>query len=151
LNSFSETMPKSLRSDQLVVESLGTELMIYDQARNQAFCLNQMSAFVWQHCDGKSTINDIATKMAQTLEKPVDESIVTFALQNLSKDGLLETSNLTPFIPAMMSRRDLIRKIGVRSAIALPVVTALAVATPRAHASSWNGGGGGPPYHKRGW
>jgi hypothetical protein len=149
LNSASKTMPKSLRPDQLVVENLGAELMIYDQARNQAFCLNQTAAFVWQHCDGKSTIKDIATKMAETLEKPVDESIVTFALQNLSKDGLLENSNLTPFVPALMSRRDLIQKIGVRAAIALPLVTALAVATPRAHASSGNTGG--PPYHKKGW
>jgi hypothetical protein len=146
LKSANETMPKSLKSDQLVVENLGTELMIYDQARNQAFCLNQSAAFVWQHCDGKSTINDIATKMAQTLEKPVDASIVTFALQSLSKDGLLENSNLTPFNPAMMSRRDLIQKIGVRAAIALPLVTALAVATPKAHASGRGTGPSRPPY-----
>jgi hypothetical protein len=145
LNSVSETMPKSLKSNQLVVEKLGAELMIYDQARNQAFCLNQTAAFVWQHCDGKSTIKDIAAKMAQTLGKPVDEKIVTFSLQSLSKDGLLETSNLTPFVPASMSRRELIEKIGVRAAVALPLVTALAVATPRAHASSHKPPSG-PPY-----
>jgi hypothetical protein len=145
LNSESETMPKSLKSDQLVVEKLGTELMIYDQARNQAFCLNQTAAFVWQHCDGKSSVKDIATKMAQTLDKPVDEKIVTFSLQSLSKDGLLEISTLTPFVPATMSRRELIQKIGVRAAVAIPLVTALAVATPKAHASS-NKGSGGPPY-----
>ncbi len=144
MNSASETMPKSLKSDQLVVEKLGTELMIYDQSRNQAFCLNQTAAFVWQHCDGKSTIKDIATKMAHTLDKPVDENIVTLALQTLSKDGLLEISNLTTFVPASMSRRELIQKIGVRATVALPLVTALAIATPKAHASSHKPSG--PPY-----
>lgn len=145
MNSALETMPKSLKSDRLVVEELGTELMVYDQARNQAFCLNQTAAFVWQHCDGQSTIKDIATKMEQSLKKPIDESIVSFALQSLSKDGLLEHPSATSFVPAQMSRRDLIQKIGVRAAVAIPLVTALAVATPKAHASSSNPGG--PPYH----
>jgi hypothetical protein len=53
------TKPKSLNRDQLVVEELGTELMIYDQKRNRAFCLNQKAAFVWQRCDGKTTIGEL--------------------------------------------------------------------------------------------
>jgi hypothetical protein len=135
LHSASETMPKSLKSDQLVVEKLGAELMIYDQTRNRAFCLNQTAAFVWQHCDGKTKIDDLATKMAQTLGTPADEKIVLFALQNLAKDGLVENSEFFSLTPALMNRRELMHKIGVRAAVALPLVTALAVATPRAHAS----------------
>lgn len=143
MKSATQIMPNSCKSGQLVVEKLGTELMVYDQARNRAFCLNQTAAFVWQHCDGKSTIKDTATKMAQMLGMPIDEKIITLALQNLSNDGLVETLELTPFLPAVMSRRDLIQKIGVRAALALPLVTALAVATPKAHASSNKGGKGG--------
>jgi hypothetical protein len=135
LISPNEAKPTSLKRDHLVVEELGTELMIYDQKRNQAFCLNQKAAFVWQHCDGQSTVASIAAQMEQSLGEPVDEKVVEFALQSLAQDGLLEPSTLLPFVQAGMSRRDLIQKIGVRAAVALPMVSALLVATPKAHAS----------------
>jgi hypothetical protein len=47
MSRTNEIKPKSLSRDQLVVEDLGTELMIYDQKRNRAFCLNQKAAFIW--------------------------------------------------------------------------------------------------------
>jgi Coenzyme PQQ synthesis protein D (PqqD) len=131
-----EAKPKSLNRDQLVVEELGTELMIYDQRRNQAFCLNQKAAFVWQHCDGKTTLAEIAAQMAQSLREPIDVTMVQFALQGLSKDGLLETSAFLPLAAEALTRRDMMQKIGVRAAVALPLVTALLVATPKAHASA---------------
>jgi hypothetical protein len=150
LTSNNETKPKSLKRDQLVVEELGTELMIYDQKRNQAFCLNQKAAFVWQHCDGKTTVTEIAAKLALSLGEPADEKVVQFALQSLSQDGLLEPSTFLPLVPAGMTRRDMMQKIGVRAAISLPLVTALLVATPKAHASGKGGGGGWWPGHNGG-
>ena len=138
-----EQKPKSLRRDQLVVEELATELLIYDQKRNQAFCLNKKAAFVWLHCDGNTTITEISAQMSKSLGEPVDEEIVEFALQSLSKDGLLEPS--LSFVPMAMTRRDLIEKIGIRAAVALPLVTALLVATPKAHASGKPTSG--PPSH----
>jgi Coenzyme PQQ synthesis protein D (PqqD) len=140
LTSPNEATPKSLMRDQLIVEELGTELMIYDQRRNQAFCLNQTAAFVWQHCDGKTTVAAIAAKMAQSLGEPVDEKVIQFALQSLAQDGLLQTSTFTPSIPGGMTRRDVMQKIGMRAAVALPLVAALLVSTPKAHASGWSSG-----------
>jgi hypothetical protein len=134
--SPNEVKPKSIDLDQLVVEDLGNELMIYDQRRNQAFCLNQKAAFVWRHCDGETTIAEIAIQMAQSLREPIDAAVVQFALQGLSKDGLLETTSFLPFVAEGLTRRDMMQKIGVRAAVALPLVTALMVATPKAHASS---------------
>ncbi len=131
-----ETKPKSVNRDLLVVEELGSELMIYDQRRNQAFCLNEKAALVWQHCDGKTTTAEIAAQMTKSLNEPIDVAVVEFALQSLSKDGLLEASTALPFVTEGLTRRDLMQKIGVRAAAALPVVTALLVASPKAHASS---------------
>ena len=138
-----ETKPKSLKRDQLVVEELGTELMIYDQKRNRAFCLNQKAAFVWQRCDGQTTVAAIAAKMEQALGEPVDEKVVEFALQSLAQDGLLQPAD-SLLVVTGMTRRDLIQKVGVRAAVALPLVTALLVATPKAHAS---GTKNDPPHH----
>jgi hypothetical protein len=146
LTSSIELKPKSLSRDRLIVEELGTELMIYDQKRNQAFCLNQRAALVFQYCDGKTTVAGIATRLTQTLGEPVDEKVVQFALQSLSQDGLLEPSDFPPIVAAGMTRREVIQKIGVRAAVALPLVAALMVATPKAHAS-----GGGGDKHKKRW
>jgi hypothetical protein len=140
--------PMSLGRDQLIVEELGTELMIYDQKRNQAFCLNQKAAFVWLHCDGKTTVPAIAAKLAQTLGEPADEKVVQFALLSLSKDGLLEPSAFVPCVSAGMSRREMMQKIGIRAAVSLPLVTALLVATPKAHASGNTSAP--PPSHHHG-
>jgi hypothetical protein len=60
----------------------------------------------------------------------------------LYQDGLLEASTFEPVFPLVMTRRQVMQKIGVRAAVALPLVTALMVATPRAHASGKSGGGG---------
>jgi hypothetical protein len=109
--------------------------MVYDQKRNRAFCLNQKAALVFQYCDGKTTVAGIAARLAQTLDEPVGEKVVQFALQSLSQDGLLEPSDFPPIVAASMTRREVMQKIGVRTAVALPIVTALLVATPKAHAS----------------
>lgn len=131
-----EVTPKSLSGDPLIVEELGAELMIYDQKRNQAFCLNQKAALVFQYCDGKTTVAGIAARLTQRLGEPVGEKVVQFALQSLSQDGLLEPLDFPPIVAAGMTRREVMQKIGVRAAVALPLVTALMVATPKAHASS---------------
>jgi hypothetical protein len=148
LISSNEVNPKSLSRDRLIVEELGAELMIYDQKRNQAFCLNQKAALVFQYCDGKTTVADIAARLTQTLGEPVGEKVVQFALQSLSQDGLLEALDFPPIVAAGMTRREVMQKIGVRAVVALPLVTALMVATPKAHASGWNNGGGGKPKKK---
>jgi Coenzyme PQQ synthesis protein D (PqqD) len=135
LTTSVEMKPKSLSRDRLIVEELGAELMIYDQERNQAFCLNQKAALVFQYCDGKTTVAGIAAQLTQTLGEPVGEKVVQFALQGLSQDGLLEPSDLPLIFAAGMTRREVMQKIGVRAAVALPLVTALMVATPKAHAS----------------
>jgi coenzyme PQQ synthesis protein D (PqqD) len=144
-----ENKPRSLRSDRLVVEELGSELMIYDQARNQAFCLNQTAAFVWKHCDGNTSVSEMAVQLGAALKGPAEEEIIEFAVQKLSADGLLEPAAFLPFVSAGISRRELMQKVGVRAAIALPMVTALMVATPKAHASSKGSGNGGKPPHKK--
>jgi Coenzyme PQQ synthesis protein D (PqqD) len=147
LTTFIEVKPKGLNRDQLIVQELGAELMIYDQKRNQAFCLNQKAALVFQYCDGKTTVAGIAARLTQTLGEPVGEKVIQFALQGLSQDGLLEPSDIPPIVTAGMTRREVMQKIGVRAAVALPLVTALMIATPKAHAS----GKSSVPPPKRKW
>jgi hypothetical protein len=121
--------------------------MVYDQKRNRAFCLTQKAAFIWQRCDGKTTVSELAAKLAHSSGATIDEKVVQFALQSLSQDGLLEPSSFEPVFPLGMTRRQVMQKIGERAAVALPLVTALMVATPKAHASGSGSHGGGKKHH----
>ncbi len=131
-----ESKPQRLQSENLLLEELPDELMIYDPPRNKAFCLNQTAAFVWRHADGNTTVSQIADLMERELGKPANEQMVWFALEILSKDGLLAPSTIVPEEAVVdLSRRKLLQKLGA-GAIALPVVTVLLVSPAKAHASS---------------
>jgi len=134
-----EHKPQRLASSNLVLEQLPDELMIYDQKRNKAYCLNQTAAFVWQNADGNKTVSDLVELMTRELKKPVNEQVIWFALDVLSKDGLLEGPTAVTEVPAGVSRRALLQKVGMGVAVAIPAVTVLLVSPAKAHASS-----GGP-------
>jgi hypothetical protein len=137
--------PQRVAGDHFIVEQLMNEVMIYDQKRNKAFCLNQKAAFVWQHCDGATTIDQLTALLQQVSSEPVDGAVIQFALETLAADGLLEPTTFESRVPAGMTRRSLVQKFGLSAAMSLPVVTALLVATPKAHASSGTGAPHPPP------
>jgi hypothetical protein len=128
--------PQRVAGDHFIVEQLMNEVMIYDQKRNKAFCLNQKAAFVWRHCDGATTIGQLTALLQQASSEPVDGAVIQFALETLAADGLLEPTTFESRVPAGMTRRSLVQKFGLSAAMSLPVVTALLVAPPKAHASS---------------
>jgi hypothetical protein len=134
--------PKRVAGDHLIVEQLMKEVMIYDQKTNKAFCLNSKAAFVWQHCDGETTTDELTNLLQQASSEPVKAALVQFALEALAADGLLEPTTFFSEIPAGMTRRSLVQKFGLTAAVSLPLVTTLLVATPKARASnkeSWTG------------
>ena len=123
------------RRDNVVVQEIDGEVLIYDLAKNKAFCLNQTAAIVWQSCDGKKTIAEISDWLGKQLKSNVNEDIVWLALDQLSQEGLIvrETKPVSKF--AGISRRDVIKKVGLASVIALPVITSL-IAPLAVHANS---------------
>lgn len=111
------------RQDGLIVRELPNEVLIYDLDRDQAHCLNQTAALVWKGCDGRTTVAEITRLLAKDLSAPVDEKVVWFALGQLSKNHLLEEQVKLPATVAGISRRDLVRVLGI--AVAIPLVTSI--------------------------
>ncbi|MGH9873350.1 MAG: PqqD family peptide modification chaperone [Pyrinomonadaceae bacterium] len=129
-----ERMPLA-RHEGLIIEDLHGEVLIYDSKREKAHCLNQTAALVWKYCDGRTTVTSIAQHLERDLNTSrVDEKIVWYALDQLSKDHLLEEN----FVPAAMlsgiTRRQMVRTLGVAAVIAVPLVTSIVV--PSAHAAT---------------
>lgn len=56
------------RRDQLVIQELPDELLVYYQQRDRAHCLNRSAALIWKSCDGKTSVEEISRKVAKELE-----------------------------------------------------------------------------------
>lgn len=118
------------RKDNLVIKEAADELLVYDRERDTAHCLNQTAALVWRYCDGKRDVSAIKDRISKDLHTPVDENIVWCALEQLGRDRLLEERLIPPPLIAGMSRRQMIRTLGVAAVVAVPVVTSIVAPTP---------------------
>ena len=123
----------SRRIENLTIQAVGDETLLYDEIRHKAFCLNLISGTVWKFADGRRTIGQIADAVSSELTHPVTEEIVRFALKELQRDGLLQGESAVGELHAV-SRRSLVKKLGYGAAMMMPVVTAV-FAPPSAHAA----------------
>ena len=126
--------PKSRQSD-LVIQEIKSEILVYDQRINKAFCLNKTLALVWSLCDGERSAAAIGQIMSEKLKQPVTEDLIRLALDQLMKENLLEYSEGPVVNFTGLSRREAIRRAGFASMIALPVITSL-IAPKAANAQS---------------
>lgn len=117
------------RKKGLVVQELSGEVLVYDRERNKAHCLNPTAALVWNHCDGKASVADIARAIQNEINAPVDEDVIWIGLDQLSKSHLLQERAALPEEKAGLSRREVMKRIGLAAAVALPVVTSIMAPT----------------------
>ena len=112
------------RTNGLVVQDVPDEVLVYDLESNKAHCLNQTAAMVWKACDGKTSVSDIARSIGSQTGEKVADDLVWLAIDQLQENSLLEVQVPTKF--AGQSRREALKKIGMASMIALPIIASLA-------------------------
>ncbi len=105
------------------------EVLVFDTNKNKAYCLNETSALVWQLCNGNNTVSELTSKMSRQLNEIVSEDLAWMALDQFKKEGLLEESDLDGNPHFGLSRRDVIRKVGFVSVVALPVISSILAPT----------------------
>lgn len=115
----------SSRKANIVVQDLENEVLIYDLTINKAYCLNQTAGLVYQLCDGKRTVAEISDLMSKRLKTKVSEDLVWFALDGLKKDNLLENANEVPNYFGGLSRREVVKKVGLASMVMLPLIASV--------------------------
>lgn len=137
-------LPKA-RKQKLVVREFAGELLVYDKKRHEAHCLNSTAALVWKQCDGRTSVTEIARRLAKELTgdgKPVDERLVWDALDQFRRRHLLEEKLEVPagmLIKGGLNRRQVMRALGL-TIVALPLVTSLVAPTAAEAGSCLNGG-----------
>jgi hypothetical protein len=133
-------MPSRLpaaREAGLVVERVEDEIVIFDTETTDAHCLSPLAAIVFEHCDGRTTVTDMAVAAAERLGEPVDADRIRDALDQLEERKLLAVGPR-----GGMSRRDMMRRSAMVGAavVSAPVISTIRATPALAGASATCGG-----------
>jgi hypothetical protein len=120
------------RSEDLIVEEVEDDVLVYDIVKKHAHCLGATAARVWRACDGQTDVE----ALSETLE--LSEDVVMQALDQLESTGLLESNGLQILSGSSgdgngLSRRQFVKVGG--AAAATPLIYSIAVNTPMAAAT----------------
>lgn len=116
------------RREGLLIETLPDEVLVYDLDRSKAHCLNQPAALIWKHCDGKTSVRELA-QILDTQSQGIDEDVIWLALDQLDKSHLLAEPVARAGGPRL-SRRQLMKRVGL--AVSVPLVVSILAPTASA-------------------
>lgn len=125
MKAIAPARPPRMRKERLIIDELPDEVLVYDLDRHRAHCLNHTAALVWKLCDGRTMPRVIARRMQSELDQPFSEDLVWLALRQLNKIHLLEDSFGLPAQAAGMSRREMVRAMGIAAAVSVPLITSI--------------------------
>ena len=115
------------RTNGLVVQEVPNEVLVFDTETNEAHCLNETAAMVWKYCDGKTSVAQIAEILSENKGSGTNDDLVWLAIDQLNEHKLLQKTVESKF--AGQSRREVLRKIGLASVVALPIIASMAAPT----------------------
>ncbi len=129
------SLPRA-RRDGLLEETVGEELLLYDQESHTAHCLSSVAACVWRHCDGEHDMTGLANLLGAS------DELIAGALHELREKDLLDPEpQLMQSTAPGVSRRDMIgraARYGAAAAAGSLIVSATA-ATPAMASSGEEG------------
>jgi hypothetical protein len=122
-------LPKA-RTESLLEQNLQKETLIYDLTIDKAFNLNETLSVVYKACGQSLTFDELKRTSKFT------DDFIYLALDELKRNNLLAGNYVSPF--ANTNRRDVIKKVGLATMLALPLIIGL-VAPRSANAASGDG------------
>lgn len=119
------------RTNDVYIQPLSNEVVVYDRTSHQAHCLSMTTFKVWENADGTRSIDQMAELLNKDLNLACGRDVVLLALEDLRKANLLQTATLPEQAP-LPSRRDVARKLSVAglSASLLPFIGSMVAPTP---------------------
>lgn len=127
------------RQRDILVQSIKDEVLVYDLKTNKVFCLNETSSIIWQLCNGQNDLTSIAAQFQKESNEQIPLEFIEIALEQLNKENLLENYQPRNGSMSKRSRREMIRKAGLATAMALPIITSIIAPSAVAAASCASG------------
>jgi hypothetical protein len=123
------------RVQELQVEYLDGEALVYNPHRSEATALNDVAAAVFNVCDGEHDIDAMIAHLDSVGLGPSSADIVGLALRDLAAADLIEVD---ADLPDTASRRDMLKKLvgaAAGATVLLPIVETIAAPAAAAAAS----------------
>src|ERR1700686_3630914 len=127
-NRLERLMP-IVRKEGLLIQEIKDEVLVYDSERKKTHCLNQTAALTWKHCDGRATLEEVRGLLEEEMRTPVDSDLIRLALDQLDRHHLLANRIARSAGKKGLSRRVMIRRLGLAAAITLPLITSIIAPT----------------------
>jgi|SRR5882724_1674884 len=134
MNRIRQQLPLA-RKSQLVTREVAGDLLVYDRDSDQAHCLNPTAAMVWARCDGMTTVAEMAQLLEDEMNVSAADEVVWFALEQLRKSRLLQDPFVRSARMQRMSRRVLMKRLGITAAVTMPLVSSIVAPTAVAAAT----------------
>lgn len=115
--------PLQRRSD-LVIQETGGEMLVYDLKTHKAKVLNETAHLVWRNCDGKRSPKDLSSYLSNISGQEFSIELVEITLEKLREEALLDW-NGAPLVLGNVSRREALRKVGLSTLLALPMISVI--------------------------
>lgn len=122
-------MPHPKKIETVHIETLESELCLYDWQRMEVHNLNPTAATVWQLCDGQTSPQQIAHQLKGDLTPAQAEELVWLTLKRLEQAHLLQDKVVKPAGRKVYTRREMLVRLGVAAAL-LPVVSSIVAPGP---------------------
>jgi len=133
------------RKNDVIVEDLPGETVVFDKRNNKVHCLNSIALTVWENANGKRSVADLARIVSAESGNPCEESVIESAIEQLAEAGLIEAG----ITEKLLSRREVGRKLALAGSCAALVAT-ITAPTP-AKASSQDPTGWHTAHRSAGW
>jgi hypothetical protein len=121
------------RQSNLFSEEIHGECVIYDNRNKKAHHLNPTMSWVWSHCDGSRTIDELVAALHSDTGCDDARSLITSGLRQLMEANLLEPESVDRTALGVQ-RSTVSRRTAVVTgvSIAVPMMTSILAPTPAA-------------------
>jgi hypothetical protein len=116
------------RTNEIIVQEVDNECLVYDLNTNKALCLNTVSAEIWKRCDGISTVQEVSQIIGKQMKIKLDEDFIWLAIADLEKNKLLAEKTNRPTEFENLSRRKVLFKYALPT-LMLPVIASIVAPT----------------------
>src|SRR4051794_14208275 len=118
------------RKDRIVVQDVDNETLVYDLNNDQAHCLDPLTALVWRHADGQTTLPTLLDLARREAGAGTDEQSVESALKSMAGANLLVEHAGQASDAEAHSRRDVIRRAAAIGGLAAASFSITSIVAP---------------------
>ena len=123
--------PRARQSD-VISEEIHGERVIYDNSNKKVHHLNPTMCWVWSHCDGSRTIDELIAALHSDTGCEDARGLIASGLKQLAEANLLEPGSVDR--TALEDQRSTVsRRAAIVAGIsAVPIMTSILAPTPAA-------------------